>query len=138
MTDFRYDIPESFTVETHLLERMRFSVQRMIDEAVIYQGIDFDWIADREAHALVYTLRAGVLGQNLEPIVIEHPADWWQALKERWLPGWGLRRWPVRYKRIKIEAQVLYPRIERIIPDQQSTLLYSVASTKVIARPYND
>lgn len=29
---------------------------------------------------------------------VRAPADWWQAVKERWFPEWALRRWPVRYQ----------------------------------------
>lgn len=28
---------------------------------------------------------------------VRAPSDWWEAVKERWLPAWALRRWPVRY-----------------------------------------
>jgi hypothetical protein len=39
----------------------------------------------------------------------EYPADWIEALKERFAPAWFLRRWPVR--KARIDMQVLYPRI---------------------------
>lgn len=35
---------------------------------------------------------------RLEPV--EVPRDWWQALRERWLPAWWLRRHPVRCREI--------------------------------------
>ena len=28
--------------------------------------------------------------------VLETPADWWEAVKERWVPAWAKRRWPVK------------------------------------------
>lgn len=33
------------------------------------------------------------------------PADWWQALKERFAPRWCLRRWPVRYRETRLVTQ---------------------------------
>lgn len=50
--------------------------------------------------------------------VAEYPADWIEALKERFAPEWFLRRWPVRKSRIDMD--VLYPRIA--IPRGQHTV----------------
>lgn len=30
------------------------------------------------------------------------PVDWIEALKDRWLPGWARKRWPVRYIHIRV------------------------------------
>lgn len=32
--------------------------------------------------------------------------DWWQAVKERWLPGWVKRSWPVRMRTVRKEERV--------------------------------
>ena len=32
-----------------------------------------------------------------ETVEVKYPEDWWQAFKQRWAPGWFLRRWPVQY-----------------------------------------
>jgi len=42
-------------------------------------------------------------GGYLFPSVIRVPISRWQALKERWLPWWIRRVWPVKY-------DVVYPR----------------------------
>lgn len=36
-----------------------------------------------------------------------YPADWWQAFKARWFPGWALSRWPVKWEKVVI--QHLFP-----------------------------
>ncbi|KKN50278.1 hypothetical protein LCGC14_0634300 [marine sediment metagenome] len=46
-----------------------------------------------------------ILGEDITEI--KHPADWWQASKERWFPARLQRRWPVRYKVFQIKR--LYP-----------------------------
>lgn len=33
---------------------------------------------------------------DLRGIVIEYPADWWQAVKARFAPAWARLRWPVQ------------------------------------------
>jgi hypothetical protein len=30
------------------------------------------------------------------------PADWREAVKERWAPAWALKRWPVRYNTLSL------------------------------------
>lgn len=54
-----------------------------------------DWIADR----LIYTIKTYILGAGEEHVDcdVRWPANWWEAVKDRWLPAWAKRRWPVRY-----------------------------------------
>ena len=35
-----------------------------------------------------------------EELLGQYPADWWQALKERWFPGWLLKRYPVKWTKL--------------------------------------
>ena len=30
----------------------------------------------------------------------KHPLDWWQYFKQRWMPKWLLRKFPVRYAQV--------------------------------------
>lgn len=36
-------------------------------------------------------------GYHGKVFVIEKPSNWWEGLKETWLPAWGLKLWPVWY-----------------------------------------
>lgn len=45
---------------------------------------------------------------------VSFPADWWQAVKERWAPVWWKKRWPVRMK--KYEAVKMLPGVT--LPDR--------------------
>jgi hypothetical protein len=47
-----------------------------------------------------------ILTQNIEKY--QWPADWVEAIKERFLPHWALQKWPVRYR--KIEVSAIYPK----------------------------
>lgn len=54
----------------------------------------------------------GVEGEIIEQYV-EAPADWWQAVRERWAPGWWLKRYPVKTRvLVDIHAQ----RYEKVCP----------------------
>ena len=54
-----------------------------------------------------WDFRTYVLGMPSDRLVLHRkwPADWVQAVKERWLPRWILKRWPVRYDRIDLDVQ---------------------------------
>lgn len=41
--------------------------------------------------------------------IAKYPRDWKQAFKERWAPGWFLRRWPVIYTEEVFDARLAYP-----------------------------
>jgi hypothetical protein len=41
--------------------------------------------------------------------VFKYPADWWQALKERWFPRWLLKRFPVVYTYKEFIVKATYP-----------------------------
>jgi hypothetical protein len=46
---------------------------------------------------------------------VKYPANWWEAVKERFAPAWALKRWPVRYR--VWEPFVIYPQIK--LPNAQ-------------------
>lgn len=52
-----------------------------------------------------------VWGREVQRQECRWPADWWQAFKERWLPAWAKRRWPVRYHIETMVARELYPQV---------------------------
>lgn len=60
---------------------------------------------------IVLRVMQAVYGETLESVECEWPADWWQAFKGRWFPGWALRRWPVRLDGATLEARAMYPKV---------------------------
>jgi hypothetical protein len=57
---------------------------------------------------MVSQLVTFIAGERVKEI--RYPLDWWQAVKERFLPKWLLKRYPVKYHTWKIDF--LYPEIE--------------------------
>ena len=91
------------------LEQLQFGIMREFSDTAIRCAPDV--VLRAETRSMVASLRARVLGEKLATVEVKWPADWWQALKERWFPAWALRRWPVTYRREKLEAVALYPKI---------------------------
>ena len=65
-------------------------------------------------------IRQAVYAETLERVECKYPVDWWEAVKERWLPAWAKRRWPVRYKHVALTAKCYYPKISK--PDETHRL----------------
>ena len=56
---------------------------------------------------LVYQLTTLFLSREERVDIDERwPADWIEAVKERWAPAWFLRRWPVRYRTLSVHRVI--------------------------------
>lgn len=107
------DNPQCHTVA---LERFRIAALRYVSEELLrYFAItpEVDWYEHLRfvGDELVLQARQQVLGTTLERVVVEYPADWWQAFRQRWAPAWWLRRYPVCCTRRTVEVRALYPKL---------------------------
>ena len=74
-------------------------------------AINIDHWVRATARGFEVRLRAIIAGLPEREWVVKHPADWWEALKERWLPQLLLTKWPVRYDVHVMRATWLAPEI---------------------------
>lgn len=89
----------------YVAERIRLtSVDYFSDAALGTMGAELDSFLDKTVKAVGLRLRAYVYAMPKETIEIhlKYPEGWWQALRERWLPSWWLKRWPIVYVRVDI------------------------------------
>lgn len=78
----------------------------------------FNEIRDEVARRMILQFHAQVASRKFAVKTVRYPADWWQALKERWFPRKWQKRWPVKYTEDTLEANAYYPEIQ--IPDRQT------------------
>ena len=57
------------------------------------------------ADGLVVRVKQDILGRELERIDARYPANWWEAFKDRWMPEWLCRRYPVRWTEVSLVAR---------------------------------
>lgn len=63
-------------------------------------------------HYIGYKIRGYVWSQDAgKNVSFKYPADWWQAFKERWFPGWLLKRYPVVYTHREFQVKATYPEL---------------------------
>jgi hypothetical protein len=87
---------------------MRYAMQRRIGRDVLEAGINasfhVDVIARDFARDVVMEFSARMPGKKekretsreKERRTFAWPRDWWQAFRQRWMPAWWLKRWPVQ------------------------------------------
>lgn len=96
-------------VERVCLDKLRVATRRHLGrEPFLANHMDLSVHLDHAVNSMVLELRSVVLARKEDRVDIEErwPADWWQAVKARWLPAWLLRRYPVQYRTICVHKQI--------------------------------
>jgi hypothetical protein len=104
----------STRIKKIILDNIHEAVNGRLNGEVIFQ-LDFQRRMDRLAsysEELAMLLTAIIVGkEHAETITIKTPADWWEMVKERFLPDFWLAYYPVRHK-----EQVIPVRVFRVCP----------------------
>lgn len=71
-----------------LLTRLQVAKRQMVTDDLL-DDMKIDVIADWMLGGIVVEFRKYILKETLEEVkkTVKHPADWWQAFKERWFPA---------------------------------------------------
>lgn len=96
------------------LQKLTFQYQQLIDKRLTgdpYWPVDTRVIVETIAENMRISMISRLTTQSLEKRSISYPADWIEAIKQRWFPVWLLKRYPVRYYVETIEAHAVYPKI---------------------------
>ena len=114
---------EQVAFERLVLQKIKLAATASISKDCLHDVLgnaEFKLAAGWMADILVGKMTSYVLGMNEQRITARWPADWWQAVRRRFAPGWCLRRWPVRYSGIdepQFESVYLSLHGDRITPD---------------------
>lgn len=95
---------------------------QMAIPAATLREMEINEYRDHVLERMVYQIKSYLLASGEEIVRCNErwPADWLQAVKERWAPRWIKRRWPVRYREHRVERtfyRAMCPHIE--IPHHQ-------------------
>lgn len=69
-------------------------------------------IVREHAERLVLQLSAKVASKKYAAKTVSYPATWWEFFKHRWFPLRWLKRWPVKFAEVTLEASAYYPDID--------------------------
>lgn len=96
------------------LKRFKFYVSQYISKGLAEQfaiPVNIRTEENPMLDNIVLHVVQGIMGETLQKELVEYPADWWQAFKARWFPGWLRRRYPVKMRIVELEAAALYPKV---------------------------
>lgn len=100
------------------MEVVRYSLERFgayaVFSPVVLESLLLESIPGVVTDELAVRLM-GVVAVWKEERVLKVPADWWQAVKQRWFPKWALERWPVKMK--VYDAAVILPKVPVVRPE---------------------
>jgi len=100
------------------LEKIRWVVITELEKADIEAIVEVSTLQQWARDIIVVRVKGHVWGETLCHRVIRHPLNWIEAVKDRWLPWWLRRRWPVKWQEHHIEAKAYYPGERPSMPDR--------------------
>jgi hypothetical protein len=104
-------------IEQVVLEKFRLYNRYYLDgNTLLKNEVDVHVVSDHLADRMVVGFHTYIASLQLDEIKVTYPINWYEAFKERWFPAWLLKKYPVIYKNVKLEAKALYPNV--IIPRQ--------------------
>lgn len=106
--------------------RHRIEVDQRELEGIERIGVINSW-RDEFRRRLIYEIRADIYGKrHANRHIVRYPADWLEALKERFAPAWVRDRWPVRFVEITASLNEIYPDIQPALPDKHPVMKFAV------------
>ena len=107
------------------IEEYVYSIERLTSQHVCHPFSLRAWAPADMANAIVIELQREIAGfKGSQVVCVQFPADWWQAVKERWAPGWFRKRWPVEYIKRRWEAIALLPEVEIPLPHRRNSKIF--------------
>jgi len=97
----------------HLLE-----VQRVTGVAPGIRPVLMTAVLHEVTRDVILRFQLRVAARKYATKTVSYPATWWDAFKRRWFPASWLRRWPVRFESVTMEACAYYPDIE--VPGEEA------------------
>lgn len=109
-------------IDEILLDLVHVSVTKEITKANLLMSPRVCAYLVYEGKAIRTILLGYLAGKNFDPVVISYPENWWQAFRQRWLPGWWLTNHPVVMANHKIIFRQIYPNFRLALPDEWSKI----------------
>ncbi len=90
------------------LRLLHFAAVRKLPQGMIRASARFSF----DDESIVAKLEQRVWARALHEEVLESPATWIEAIKERFAPRWLLRRWPIQRTKVDMRVYHAYPTLE--------------------------
>ncbi len=91
------------------------------------------WQLPANMNAMVVTLMSLFAAEPVGKWDISYPADWWEAVKERFAPAWFVQRYPVRRKHFHLDVKAIW---QNFRPDDWANKKYGPMLPYVLQQEY--
>lgn len=118
---FKLAIKEHVLKAIHLNHHWRID-ERSAERILHHTDLRYE-ICERTRDLFILLVTQIYAGPPQTKTISAYPADWWQAVKQRFAPKWFLRRYPVKTILFTITVQDIFPDIMPDIPGQYTTKL---------------
>ena len=98
-----------------VLNKLAIAMQRAFSSEML-MGVETKVLEGRAFEETRVMVRGYIWKEKL--VYVRYPKDWVQAIKDRFLPKWLKRRFPVKY--VEIDGRAYYPQLSRIHPNDES------------------
>lgn len=103
--------------DIHRLIPLKYGVERQMRLRELADGIGPEFLSDatidarinEEVETLCVRLMTRVYSERIGNVAVSCPTDWWQHFKQRWFPGWALKRWPVVLDVQRFDVRAMFP-----------------------------
>lgn len=92
------------------LQRLMFAANTML-AAGAYDTLKVSSRFDARLEAMIYELNTMVWARHVGKHSHRWPANWFEAVKERFAPKWFLKEFPVEYRGVTVDAYHSYPEL---------------------------
>ena len=106
-------------------KKYKYKLEATLRREFLMDVIDVDVAIGFAMDEVVSRIRGHVWGESesVQKVSITYPADWKQAVKERFFPAWALKRWPVRNKIITMDVKCFYPNFRPKLDGEEHRLV---------------
>lgn len=80
---------DSFAIEEVILEKINYAIRYQFSDFVFQElRLNRDLVAEAIADAFIFRLDTFFYGKSYKQVIerVKYPADWWEAIKDRFLP----------------------------------------------------
>jgi hypothetical protein len=101
------DMKNNAYISEVLLDKLKIVTAQRVDAG----SLEFERtqiITDEMSFGMVARALAHVYAENVGVHTLKAPANWWEAIKERWFPGGLKRDYPVKYTEKQVDINWVY------------------------------
>ena len=120
------------------------TIRREIEKFRVEYGVDLEFlrgaeltrVEDEIAKRMIFSIECKIALKKFASKTVRFPATWWDAFKHRFFPSRMLKKWPVKWDEVTLEASAYHPDVA--IPNKQTFVEIMHASRKAIYQDWPD